>query len=296
MDNILQKYKNGNVSVTILDDGTKIRECDGEPKIKFPESIDCKITNYCDMYCEFCHEQSSVSGKHADFYNLKKQLCLLPSGVEIAIGGGNPLSHPDLILFLNWLKDKGIIANLTVNQNHLIRYKDLLFTLLNNNWIHGLGISITNDSFQIIKELMKHSNNIVSHLIIGIHNIEMLDKLSELPYNKVLLLGYKTFGNGVDYYEKKSDSIKKNIDSWYKYLPKHFNETHLSFDNLAIEQLNLKRYFTEQGWDKFYMGDDFTYTMYIDAVEEQYAPTSRSDNRQYFKDISLIEYFQKNHK
>ena len=143
---------------------------------------------------------------------------------------------------------------------------------------------------------MKYSDNIVSHLIVGIHEIDVLNKLSELLYNKVLLLGYKIFGNGVDYYEKKSDLIKKNIDSWYKYLPKHFNETHLSFDNLAIEQLNLKRYFTDKGWDKFYMGDDFTFTMYIDAVEQKFAPTSNSNNRESFKDISLIEYFQKNHK
>ena len=128
MDNIFHKYKNGNVSVTILDNGTKIRECDGEPKIKFPESIDCKITNYCDMNCQYCHEESSINGKHADFHMLKKQLSSLPSGVEIAIGGGNPLSHPDLVVFLSWLKDRGIIANLTVNQSHLSRHKVLLIS------------------------------------------------------------------------------------------------------------------------------------------------------------------------
>jgi len=291
----LYKYKNGNVDVTILKDGTKIRKFDGDPAIRFPESIDCKITNYCDMNCQYCHEESDVNGKHADLYVLKQHLLDLPSGIEIAIGGGNPLSHPDLVTFLNWLRNRGIIPNLTVNQNHISQYHDLLITLLTNEFIFGLGISITNDNFDVIKDLMKYSNNIVFHLIIGIHDIDILNKFNELPYNKTLLLGYKTFGNGVDYYEKKSVLIKNNIDRWYKYLPKYFNTHHFSFDNLAIEQLKIKRYFTEKGWNQFYMGDDFTNTMYIDAVEQQFAPTSRSPERTSFKDISLIEYFQQNH-
>jgi len=295
MPEYLYNYKNGNVDVTILNDGTKTREFDGKPIIKFPESIDCKITNYCDMNCEFCHEKSSINGEHADLYALKQQLINLPSGIEMAIGGGNPLSHPELMVFLNWLKDRGIIANLTVNQSHLSRHKVLLINLLNNNFIKGLGISITNDNFNVIKDLMRYSNNIVLHLIIGVHDIDILNKLSELPYQKVLLLGYKEFGNGVEYYDNHSDDIKEKIDKWYKYLPKYFNTHHLSFDNLAIEQLNLKRYFTEKGWNQFYMGDDFTYTMYVDAVQQQFAPTSRSPERTSFEEISLIEYFQQNH-
>lgn len=40
------------------------------------------------------------------------------------------------------------------------------------------------------------------------------------------------------------------------------------------------------------MGDDFSFTMYIDAVEQFYAPTSRSENRTSFKDCSLLEFFK----
>lgn len=41
------------------------------------------------------------------------------------------------------------------------------------------------------------------------------------------------------------------------------------------------------------MGDDFKYTMYIDAVNEQYAPTSRSNDRKLFSELTLLEYFNK---
>ncbi len=53
---ILSKYNNGNTVVTIFEDGTKIREFeDGvKPFSNFPESIDIKLTNKCDLGCKFC--------------------------------------------------------------------------------------------------------------------------------------------------------------------------------------------------------------------------------------------------
>ena len=97
-DNILYKYQNGNVLVTILKDGTKIREYEDTPFIVHPESLDVKITNKCNLNCAYCHEMSNNDGEHADLEELKNVLSVLPSGVEIAIGGGNPLQHPDLIV------------------------------------------------------------------------------------------------------------------------------------------------------------------------------------------------------
>ena len=93
----IAKYTNGNTVVTILSDGTKIREYEGDPVILHPESIDVKITDYCDMGCAYCHESSTTSGSHADLKTLLGIIHDLPAGVELAIGGGNPLSHPDQI-------------------------------------------------------------------------------------------------------------------------------------------------------------------------------------------------------
>lgn len=62
---IINTYKNGNTSVTLYNDGTKVREYEGTPNIVHPESIDVKITNYCDLGCAYCHESSTTEGKHA---------------------------------------------------------------------------------------------------------------------------------------------------------------------------------------------------------------------------------------
>lgn len=288
---LLQEYFNGNTKVSIYEDGTKVREHDGNPKIIHPESIDVKITDYCDLGCLYCHESSTKLGRHADLNKLLDVISELPAGVELAIGGGNPLSHPDLVSFLYKLKERGLIANLTVNQGHLKNYQDLLIFLLKEDLIKGLGISITSNNFKHIKPLSDISSNIVYHLIAGINDITIIDKLMELGDCKVLILGYKKFGFGINYHNEEIDS---KIINWKKNLHTYIGKAVLSFDNLAIEQLNVKRLFTHEGWKKFYMGDDFCFTMYIDAVKQEYAPTSRSIERESFKEKILLEYFKNN--
>lgn len=285
----IAKYQNGNTLVTIMSDGTKVREYENTPDILHPESIDIKITDYCDMGCAYCHESSTTKGVHGDLDKLLEVIVELPAGVELAIGGGNPLSHPNLIEFLQALKSKGIIANLTVNQGHLKSFKAMIVYLIKEELVKGIGISITSNNFNYIKPLLEITDNIVYHLIAGVNKVEVVEKLIELGTCKVLVLGYKLFGFGINYHSKEVDS---ELKAWYKYLPKLIGKCTLSFDNLAIEQLKVKRLFTNEGWDKFYMGDDFCFTMYIDAVKQQYAPTSRSKNRASFNDFSLIQYFK----
>jgi len=286
--NEIAKYQNGNTTVTILRDGTKMREYPNLPEIVHPESIDVKITDYCDMGCAYCHESSTQKGTHSDLDKLLLIIDGLPPGVELAIGGGNPLAHPGLVPFLQTLKMRGIIANLTVNQGHLKTYQNMLIYLITDDLVKGVGISVTSNNFTYIKPLLEISDNIVYHLIAGVNSTDAIDKLINLGKCKVLILGYKLFGFGVKFHSKEVDiELKK----WYKILPSFIGRCSLSFDNLAIEQLNVKRLFTHDGWSNFYMGDDFCFTMYIDAVKQEYAPTSRSNSRTSFKDCSLLEYF-----
>ena len=59
-------YPNGNYHVEIFEDGTKIRENNLDFfEAQFPENIDLKITNYCDVNCAFCHEDSTIRGEHS---------------------------------------------------------------------------------------------------------------------------------------------------------------------------------------------------------------------------------------
>lgn len=68
----------------------------------------------------------------------------------------------------------------------------------------------------------------------------------------------------------------------------------VSFDNLAIEQLNVRRLMTDEEWNEFYMGDDGTMTYYIDMVEHKFARSSTAafDKRYNLLD-SVDDMFQK---
>lgn len=290
MDNILYKYNNGNTTVTIYDDGTKIREYEDTPCVIFPESIDLKITNSCNMNCAFCHESSTKDGAHANIDKLKQTLNDLPAGIEIAIGGGNIFEYPDLIEFLTWCKYKGFICNITINQKHLKKNLSQLKYLIEEDLVKGIGVSINGNDFNSLKELKSKSKHVVYHLIAGIHKPDILDKLNKLGNCKVLILGYKQFGRGINYY---SDEVIKNINTWKIKLPAYFGKFLIAFDNLALKQLDVKSMLPERVWDSCFMGEDFTFTMYVDGVKEQYAPTSSSSNRTSFNEISLLDYFTK---
>ena len=274
--NVLNTYKNGNYIVRIYNDGSKVRlTLDDDFNASFPESIDIKITNYCNNNCPMCHENSSINGKHAvlDYPFLNT----LSSGTELAIGGGNPFSHPNLKDFLISMKEKGIICNVTINQNHFVKYLKVIKKLIDEKLIYGLGVSIIDESnIEEIINFAKENENVVIHLIAGLIKTSLLNKLYD-KHLKVLILGYKEIGRGVNYFNK---SIKDNIcylkDNILE-ISSHFYV--ISFDNLAIEQFDIKNKMDDEEFEKHYMGDDGNFTMYIDLVKQEFAISSTSLSR-----------------
>lgn len=272
---LIGSYKNGNYDVTIYDDGTKIRENNLDFfSADFPECMDVKITNYCDMGCPYCHENSTTKGLHGDILN-KEFISTLTPFTEMAIGGGNPLSHPDLIEFLIRLKEKNIIANMTVNQNHFLKDIDKIKYLVDNKLIYGVGVSLISATDEFINEIVKFPNAVI-HIINGIVSKNDLIKLYDLDL-KVLILGYKTFRKGIDFYSKEVEDGKLMLYNLLGDVTKRFKV--VSFDNLALEQLETKRLLSDAYWEKFYMGDDGKFTMYIDLVKQTFAKNSISDTR-----------------
>lgn len=290
------EYKNGNVTVTIdMSTGTKTREWDGDMKVEFPESIDIKITNKCNLNCPFCHEDSIKTGAHGDLDRVLDELKSLPRGIELAIGGGNALVHPELPGFLRTCAKRGHICNITVNQLHL-KDESTFFQVRQlslGGLIHGIGISYNEKAnVEDIDFLMKYSRNVVLHCIVGVHDPEDIMALN-LPYKKVLWLGYKNVGRG-ETYEPDKDMMEATsylIDD----MRREFDV--LSFDNLALEQLNVKDHVTDSEWDSYFQGDDFTISMYMDAVNGTYAPSStRKSDAVSWDRLKLIDYFKSNHK
>lgn len=273
---LLAKYKNGNYEVTLYDDGTKeLFSEDDEFYADFPDCIDLKITNNCDLGCPMCHEKSTSDGLHANIDFENSFLGKLHTGTELAIGGGNPLSHPKLEDMLKKLKEMGIVCNLTINEIHLHRQMEFVEKLINEKLIYGLGVSLSAYSEETFKFANKYSNTIL-HGICGLLDVNKLFSM-DCDNLKLLLLGYKNFGRGKDFY---SDKIKSNIKLLSLCFPALVNKFKLiSFDNLALEQLKIKDRISDEIWNERYMGDDGTNTMYIDLVNRKFAINSTSENR-----------------
>lgn len=273
--NLLGRYINGNYTVSIYDDGTKIRANDADEFIPDrPESIDLKITNRCDQGCPMCHEDSTPEGDHGDILHLPFLDTMMPFS-EIAIGGGNPLAHPDLVQFLWQLKEKNLIANMTVHQTHFIQQQERIYDLVQSGLIHGLGVSVKYADLTTLA-LLQNYENAVAHVINGVIEVNQLKKMYDADL-KVLILGYKDFRRGATVHNALTDLRMQQL---YDVLPKlvdHFQV--ISFDNLAIQQLEPQRLLSEDEWREFYMGDDGQFTMYIDAVRQEYAMSSTGAER-----------------
>ena len=206
-------YKNGNYIVHFnLKDGTKIRENDLDNLTPaFAENCDVKITDKCDGGCEFCYEGCTINGRHGDILNYKFLDTLHPY-TELAING-NDLSHPDLIPFLEKLKEKKIIVNMTVNQIHFEREQEFIHQLVNDKLIYGLGISLKYPSGNFI-ELVKKYPNAVIHTINGITTLEDYKMLADLNL-KVLILGYKELQRGISYMDTNFVTVHQNQAELY---------------------------------------------------------------------------------
>lgn len=285
-------YKNGNYIVCIMNDGTKIRKTDYDEFIpSFAENCDVKITSKCSIGCPFCYEGCTMDGKHANLFKYPFINSLHPY-TEMALNG-NDMDHPDLEKFLAFLKGKKVFTNITVQQNQFLNNIEKLREYSENKLVYGIGVSYSHYDEDFINKV-KEFPNAVLHTINGILTTEDLNRLKGNGL-KVLVLGYKNLQRGKTYQETHSFSTRYHQKCLYDRLPMIIDENWfklISFDNLAIEQLDVKRLLNDDKWKEFYMGDDGRYTFYIDMVAGKFAKNSLSQERYDIGDKTVDEMFE----
>jgi len=277
MSMYISHYKNGNYLVTInRKDGTKLRI--SQEDIFIPnrvESMDVKITNMCHHNCEFCHENSNPYGHTASFSNIIKFASTLPIYTEIALGGGNLMevptfTHNCLMIF----KKYNAICSITIRQDDFITYYDTIKDWMNEKLIYGIGVSLTNAKDDRLWDLLEKTPNAVLHTIVGMLTSFEINKIKEHK-PKILILGYKNIRRGKDFL--KTNELEVHLKT--EHLKNHIIELMTacdicSFDNLALEQLDIQSKVNKTDWETYYMGDDGTTTFYVDLVRMEYAISS----------------------
>ena len=269
-------YKNGNYLVKINDqDGTKERiTMDDNMHPDFPENIDITISTRCNGGCDYCYMGCDKNGTHANLLCWSFWDSLQPY-TEVALNG-NDLTNPELEALLIKLSARHIFVNMTVNQIHFMQHFDKLLEWKYRKLIWGLGVSLKEASKQLVDKLNNFGSDAILHTIAGIITKYDIEYLSNRNI-KLLVLGFKLSGRGKDYYYVNGNVIARNI-GWLKQniiniIPKF---RVISFDNLALEQLDIKKQISDNQWNNIYMGDDGEFTFYIDLVKGTYAKNSIS--------------------
>lgn len=292
------KYRNGNAVVTLdLQDGTRIIEYpDNDGLIlETPLNIDIRVSTQCPYgynvetqksTCAFCHESALVSGVECHYGVLQQVLmdAKLPRGTEIALGVNEVTDN--LIQFVKNLYRLGLVVNITMNERYILQYGDTgLKQML--PYVFGLGISYRSlQGCLSLPDWIADYPHTVIHVINGIDDFDDVKELG-VKYRKLLVLGEKDFGFNrgkvnLDTLEHKQ--WKSNIMQ----LTKIFDI--VSFDNLGLQQLEIRGKITEEEYKSFYQGE---HSMYINAVEQYFAPSSRTRNDiKRFSETDLRSYFQ----
>ena len=292
------KYTNGNANIWLdLRDGTRIIEYpDNEPlTLETPLNIDIRVSTQCPYgyntvtqksTCAFCHESALVDGQECHYGVLQQVLmdAKLPRGTEIALGV-NEVTE-DLVQFVKNLYRLGLVVNITMNERYILQYGDTgLKQML--PYVFGLGISYRSlQGCLSLPDWIADYPHTVIHVINGIDNFDDVKELS-VKYHKLLVLGEKDFGfnrGKVNLNTEQHKQWKSNIMQ----LTKTFDI--VSFDNLGLQQLEIRGKITDEEYKSFYQGE---HSMYINAVEQYFAPSSRTRNGvERFDVTDLRSYFQ----
>lgn len=188
----------------------------GYEKASKPELVDVKITDHCPHGCAFCYQGSTPEGAHADLSTVKSIIDELAKAqvFEIAIGGGEPTTHPDFAEILRYAADKGITPNFTTFSLDWLADDGILTAIAEVSSKRGLGIGVSVISEKdlgkvraiedVIYEYTKNRSRVqvIAQTVVGVSPLATtanLVKAAAQDGNSVLLLGYKYTGRGEDF-------------------------------------------------------------------------------------------------
>jgi len=249
--------------------GNKIRVQFGDqtasPKTFVPELVDINITDFCTHGCSYCYRGCTESGKHASLENMTTLFKILQEHqvLEVALGGGEPLQHPDFWTIAERAKYYGMHVNVSTRDEAILRDPEILAKGV--EFLHGIGISTQrcyhmDDLGELRKYAMQASQrknrsygsstlDVVLHIAMGTmsrNDIKETLKDAEKHYIPLLLLGYKPYGRGFEYKNSRSfyeySWLGAELDKYFKKSSYGDNEYYwsgpkVSFDTVLVGEM-----------------------------------------------------------
>ncbi|MBZ2164473.1 radical SAM/SPASM domain-containing protein [Methanobacterium spitsbergense] len=209
----------------------------------WPELADISISNYCTNECEYCYRSSNPEGKLISIKNYEFILEQLTSNkygavFQVALGGGEPLLHPDFNEILEITKEKfNIIPNYTTS-GKFFDEKNIEST---KKYCGAIAISYDPYRDLSLDELYKIGSNLFEndikaniHYVISEKTLDNAIEIIEGKYDKyfemfnaIIFLTHKPFGRA-----DNQDSIKSpdKLNSFLNLIDNPISKVRIGFD------------------------------------------------------------------
>jgi radical SAM protein with 4Fe4S-binding SPASM domain len=268
-----------------------------------PELADISISNHCSKGCSFCYRNSTNNNS---FMTLEEYSYVLDSlrhpkwgnVFQIALGGGEPLEHPDFIEIINITHSRNIVPNFTTNG-------DLITNTIAKELAEKIGaIAI---SCQNIDELENRKVEILSkygiktnlHFLLNADTLPQAIGILKGVYNKsltkinaIIFLTYKPCGRA-----NKSKTLSLNDDflDFVTLIDNSQCNTKIGFDACFVP--NLMKY-TKVDTDYIDPCECAFFSVYIDEKMNVKPCSFTTDESESFnlKDYSFREIWDENFK
>lgn len=270
---VCRKDRTGHWTLYSRYTGAKVRISFTKKEAKrsvFPELIDIKITDFCASNCIYCYQQSTPRGIHGNSAYLQSvaYLCSQMKVFEVAIGGGEPTSHPDFVDILESFRNRGIVPNFSTRSLHWLKDPAKAHQISNLCGAWALSVDYSReiiDAYASAKHMGVKQPTI--HVVLGanpLYRTEDIIKVAASMELKVVLLGFKTVGRG---------KIAKQYDTegWIDLIEKYNCRTSIDTSVAAVyekelEAADVSEYLLER--------QEGCHSMYIDAVNQMMGPSS----------------------
>jgi organic radical activating enzyme len=232
-----------------------------------PELIDLKITNKCTTECKYCYQNSHSDGKHSNLFKINQVLKVLHElkVFEIAIGGGEPMLHPNIFQIADKCRELNITPSLSTRAYDIFKYPQIR-TYLRTKF-GRVGVSI--DSRDQWKEISEYVGKVRPTLHYVPFDLQELEKVLSIKRD-ILLLHPKNMGRGEKFYREYNYEEVWNLIS----------NRNMRFYSLAVDTMFAKR--LEPYWDiapELYFTEDGIHSKYVNMVELEVGFSSYTTER-----------------
>jgi radical SAM protein with 4Fe4S-binding SPASM domain len=175
----------------------------------WPELADISISNHCSKNCDFCYRDSKPDNSFMSLADYESVLDSLTSPrwgsvFQVALGGGEPLEHPEFIAIIQRTWERGIVANFTTNGRGITQ--ELADKIAGKVGAVALSASSIDDlQPERVKILVDAGIKTNIHYILDSNSIEQATEILEGRYNymladinAVIFLTFKPRGRGTE--------------------------------------------------------------------------------------------------